>query len=67
MQEARALAESEGVALNQLINVAVAEKLSAVRTESFFRERAAKADIGRARTILRKAGRKNAPDAGDEL
>ena len=31
--EARRVSESEGVALNQLINVAVAEKLSALRTE----------------------------------
>ena len=30
--EARKLAEAEGVALNQLINVAVAEKLSALWT-----------------------------------
>lgn len=29
LDEARELAESEGVALNQLINVAVAEKVSA--------------------------------------
>jgi predicted HicB family RNase H-like nuclease len=33
MEEARKTAESEGVALNQLINVAVAEKISALRTE----------------------------------
>jgi hypothetical protein len=36
LEEARRVAESEGVALNQLINVAVAEKLSA---EDYFRER----------------------------
>jgi hypothetical protein len=33
------MAEAEGVALNQLINVAVAEKLSALRTEKYFLER----------------------------
>jgi hypothetical protein len=32
LDEARQMAEAEGVALNQLINVAVAEKLSALRT-----------------------------------
>jgi hypothetical protein len=37
LEEARRTAEEEGVALNQLINVAVAEKLSAIRTEAFFR------------------------------
>ncbi|WP_210324993.1 hypothetical protein [Mesorhizobium silamurunense] len=36
LDEARKVAESEGVPLNQLINVAVAEKLSALRTESYF-------------------------------
>lgn len=33
LEEARRLAAAEGVAVNQLINVAVAEKLAAVRTE----------------------------------
>jgi hypothetical protein len=35
LDEACKLAEAEGVALNQLINVAVAEKVSALRTESY--------------------------------
>jgi len=47
LNEARKLAESEGVALNQLINVAVAKKLSALRTETYFAERAARADVPR--------------------
>ena len=47
LDEARRIAESEGVALNQLINVAVAEKLSALRTDDYFRERAAGAISGR--------------------
>ena len=44
LEEARKLAESEGVALNQLINVAVAEKLSALRTEDYFSQRAGRAE-----------------------
>ena len=32
LEETRKVAQSEGVALNQLINVAVAEKLSVMRT-----------------------------------
>jgi hypothetical protein len=39
MAEARRVAKSEGIALNQLFNVAVAEKLSALRAESSFQER----------------------------
>ncbi|MGO8955488.1 MAG: toxin-antitoxin system HicB family antitoxin [Rhodomicrobium sp.] len=67
LDEARKVAEAEGVALNQLINVALAEKLSALRTEDYFKERAARADIPRALDILRRAGAGNVPVKGDEL
>ena len=67
LDEARKIAEAEGVALNQLINVAVAEKLSALRTESYIEERAARADIPRALKILRRAGMGKSPMRGDEL
>ncbi len=67
LDEARKLAESEGVALNQLINVAVAEKLSALRTETYFAERAARADLPRALGILKRAGAGEPPVGGDEL
>jgi len=67
MEEARRVAEAEGVALNQLINVAVAEKLSAMRTASYFAERAKRADIPRAIELLNRAGEGNPPIRGDEL
>jgi hypothetical protein len=67
LEEARKLAAAEGVALNQFINVAVAEKLSAIRTESYFAERAARADLPRALAILGRAGIGNPPEAGDDL
>ncbi|MER8563872.1 toxin-antitoxin system HicB family antitoxin [Mesorhizobium sp. M0019] len=67
LDEARKVAESEGVPLNQFINVAVAEKLSALRTESYFQERAARADIPKALDILKRAGKGKAPIRGDEL
>jgi hypothetical protein len=67
LDEARRVAETDGVALNQFINVAVAEKLSALRTEEYFRERAARGEVGRAKRILKRAGRGNAPVPGDEL
>ncbi len=38
--EAERLAKAEGTTLNQFINVAVAEKIAALRTADFFRERA---------------------------
>jgi hypothetical protein len=67
LNEARRLAKEEGVALNQLINVAVAEKLSALRTESYFRERAARGDVDQALAILERAGVGKPPRKGDEM
>jgi hypothetical protein len=54
---------SRGVALNQLINVAVAETLSALRTEDYFSQRAARANLPKALRILMRAG----AGKGDEL
>jgi len=67
LEEAKRVAQAEGVALNQLINVAVAEKLSALRTDDYFQERAARANLGRAKDVLKKAGRGNRPLPGDEI
>lgn len=67
LEEARRIAEDEGVALNQLINVAVAEKLSAIRTEAFFRERVRRANVPDAVKILDRIGKGNSPQPGDEL
>jgi hypothetical protein len=66
MDEARKVADAEGVAINQLINVALAEKLSALRTEEYFAERAARGDVKAALRILRRAGVGRQPDRGDE-
>lgn len=65
-EEARKTAKSEGVSLNQFINLAVAEKISALRTEEFFRERGSRADLSKARRILKRAG-KEPPREGDEV
>ncbi len=67
MEEARKAAESEGVALNQLINVALAEKVSALRTEEYFQERIRRADRAETLRILERAGKENPPMEGDEL
>jgi hypothetical protein len=61
------VSEAEGVALNQFINVAVAEKLSALRTEDYFRERSRKGDTATAKRLLKRAGRGRPPVPGDEL
>jgi hypothetical protein len=67
LKEVRKLAKAEGVAVNQLINVAVAEKLSALRTEQYFAERAARGDVPAARRILARAGVGQLPVPGDEM
>ena len=66
LNEARKFAEVDGVALNQFINVAVAEKISALRTESHMAVRAARADIPKALAILKRAGVGRPPLRGDE-
>ena len=67
LDEVRRVAETEGVALNQFINVAVAEKLSALRTGEYFRERAGRGNVPAAKRILKRAGRGNTPVQGDEI
>jgi len=67
LAELRKAAESEGVALNQLINVAVAEKVSALRTEEYFQPRTRRADRAQTMRILEKAGKGNPPREGDEV
>lgn len=66
-KEAERLAKAEGTTLNQFINVAVAEKISALRTADFFRERAARADIPAALALLDRIGGGELPRPGDEL
>ena len=61
------MSESEGVALNQLITLALAEKISAMRTEEYFGERARRADSAKVSRILARVGKGNPPIDGDEL
>ena len=65
-EEARKTAKSEGISLNQFFNLAIAEKISALRTEEFFRERGAGANVRKARKLLRRVG-KEPPREGDEV
>jgi hypothetical protein len=67
MEEARQAAESDGVSLNQLIIVALAEKLSALRTGRYFQERIRRADRAETPRIPDRAGKGNSPMEGDEL
>lgn len=42
---ARTVAEEEKVSMNQFFVTAIAEKISALKTESYFRERLARGDL----------------------
>jgi len=66
-EELRGIAAAEDVTLNQFINVAVAEKLAALRTEAYFRDRAVKADIPGALRILDRLGVGKSPRRDDQL
>ena len=62
----KAVAEAsreDGTSINQFVTVAVAEKLSAMKTARFFAERRAGADLQAARHILfREGGQPPAPE-----
>jgi len=64
--EAERLAKAEGTTLNQFINVAVAEKISALRTADYFAERAARADVPAVLAWLDGLGMNEPPRPGDE-
>jgi hypothetical protein len=65
--EAEKLAAAEGTTLNQFINVAVAEKIAALKTVDYLKERAARGSAKDALAILRKAGSKGPVEPGDEV
>lgn len=50
------LARSKSISLNQFVATAVAEKLSAMRTASFFAEARERADLDAFRRILSRPG-----------
>ena len=63
---AERLAAADGISLNQFINVAVAEKLSALETEAYFKSRAAHGSRKAFLRFLQGAGN-GPPIPGDEL
>jgi len=62
---AKRCAEEESVSMNQFFVMAIAEKVSALKTAAYFEERAGRADVARAREILKKV-RDAPPLPGDE-
>jgi hypothetical protein len=62
---AEKLARDEGISMNQFVATAVAEKLAAMQTASFFAERRGRADLAVFRKLLNRAGGEP-PREGDE-
>lgn len=50
----RELADKEGISINQLITLAIAEKLSALATEDYIAQRAAKGSRAKYEAVLAK-------------
>jgi hypothetical protein len=67
MEAARKIAASEGVALNQLINVAVGQMIAAHEATNYIAERAKRANIPEVLEILRRPRKGEPPREGDEL
>jgi hypothetical protein len=67
MEASRKLADSEGVALNQLFNVAVAQMIASHDTVEYIAQRAKRADVAEALALLRRPRVGEPPRAGDEL
>lgn len=67
IEQARLAAKQDGVSLNQFIATAVGEKVSALRTEIVLGERAKRANDKKFNTVMKKLGRNNKPQLGDEL
>jgi len=67
LEELRSVASAEDVTLNQFINVAVAEKLAALRAEAYLRKRAARGDVPAALKILDRLGVGNPPRRDDRI
>ncbi len=63
--EVERMAKQDGTSANQFIATAVAEKLAALNTASFFEERRRRADFKAFDRIMRRR-RGEAPRAGDE-
>jgi hypothetical protein len=59
------LAKEEGTSINQFVATAVAEKLAAMTTATFFAERTSRADLAAFRRLLKRKGGEP-PRAGDE-
>lgn len=64
LEELRSMSDLEGVAVNQLINVAIAEKLAQMRTAKWFADRIAAADPKAGEKLIRDVNRGGGENPG---
>src|SRR5580692_6543885 len=69
LEELRSMSDLEGVAMNQLINVAIAEKLAQMRTAKWFADRIAAANPKVGAQLIRDLSRGGGdrPKKGDSI
>lgn len=60
------ISKKEGVSINQFISSAVSEKISAIHTEDYLKQRAERADKKDFENILKKVPKRK-PLPGDEI
>lgn len=64
---ARELSREEGVSMNQFITLALAEKISALATETYLEERAQRGDKDKFMAAMAKVADVEAPDERDRI
>ncbi len=64
-KEVKNIAKEEGISINQFIATALAEKMSALRTEEYLEQRAARGDRNKFDRALSKVGNNHPLDEKD--
>lgn len=66
MEEARQMAEAQGVSINQFLSTLIAERVGELKALDHVRARIARADLGKARAVLALVPDRE-PMKGDEM
>jgi hypothetical protein len=67
LERAKRLAEAQSISVDQLVTIAVAEKIARLEAEAFYRTREGRSGGGTGWRALERMGRNSPPVQGDEL
>lgn len=67
LAQAELVAKETNLPVEQIIQSALQQGLTELRSESFFRSRRGRGNVEKALAILRRAGNGRPPDPGDEI